>query len=104
MSSSNEPQASADMSELDQGLMNAALNALDAGIAILDESGKVIGWSDWLVAASGVARANADGKTLPEIFGATLSNRLMTAIADSLALNSSGFLTHSLNPNLFPFR
>lgn len=92
------------MSQLDQELLKAAINALDAGIAILDSSSRVIGWNDWLVSASGVASLDAVGKTLPEIFGTTLSNRLMTAIADSLTLHSSGFLTHSLNPNLFPFR
>ena len=92
------------MTELDQGLLGAALNALDAGIVILDSSQRVVGWNDWLVSASGVAAVDATGKTLPEIFDVTLSNRLMTAIADSLALNSSGFLTHSLNPTLFPFR
>ncbi|KIZ43529.1 MULTISPECIES: PAS domain S-box protein [Rhodopseudomonas] len=92
------------MSELDQGLLKAALNALDAGIAILDHSGRVIGWNDWLVSASGIASADAAGKSLSEIFGTALSNRLMTAITDALTLNSSGFLTHSLNPKLFPFR
>ncbi len=92
------------MSELDQELSKAALNALDAGIAILDHSGRVISWNDWLVSASGIASPDAVGKSLPQIFGTTLSNRMMTAIADSLTLHSSGLLTHSLNPNLFPFR
>lgn len=92
------------MAELDQKLLNAALNALDAGIAILDSSRRLVGWNDWMVSASGIASADAIGKTLPDLFGAALSNRLLTAIADSLTLNSSGFLTHSLNPNLFPFR
>ncbi|MET0877203.1 MAG: PAS domain S-box protein [Tardiphaga sp.] len=92
------------MTDFDQGLLGAALNALDAGIAILDSSQRVVGWNDWLVSASGVASVDATGKTLLEVFGVTLSNRLMTAIADALTLNSSGFLTHSLNPNLFPFR
>ncbi len=92
------------MTELDQGLLGKAIDALDAGIAILDSSQRVVGWNDWLVSASGVALANAAGKTLPEIFQGALSNRLMTAVADALALNSSSFLTHSLNPKLFPFR
>lgn len=92
------------MTDLDQGLLGAAIDAFDAGIAILDNSRRVVGWNDWLVSASGVGSVDAVGKTLPEIFGVALSNRLMTAVADSLTLNSSSFLTHSLNPKLFPFR
>ena len=92
------------MTDVDHDLVRSALDALDAGVAILDGSQRVVEWNDWLVAASGLARDQAIGKTLPEMFGDGLSNRLMTAIADTLALNSSGFLTYSLNPKLFPFR
>jgi PAS domain S-box-containing protein len=92
------------MTQVDHDVMRSALDALDAGVAILDGSQRVVEWNEWLVAASGLSRGQILGKTLPEMFGEDLSNRLMTAIADTLTLNSSSFLTYSLNPKLFPFR
>lgn len=92
------------MPNLDHDFVRATLNALDAGVAILDGSQRVVGWNDWMVSASGRTPTQTIGRTLPEIFGDGLPNRLMTAIRDALALNSSAFLTYSLNPKLFPFR
>lgn len=92
------------MPQTDHELTRAALDALDAGVAILDSTRQVISWNSWLVSASGMTADETVGKTLPEIFGDGLSGRLLAAIEESLALNSSAFLTYSLNPNLFPFR
>ncbi|MBR0736990.1 PAS domain S-box protein [Bradyrhizobium liaoningense] len=92
------------MIELERKLLLAAIDALDAGVAILDRDQRVIGWNDWLASASGVTAPQAGKRTLAEIFPGKLSTRLAASISEALELNSSSFLTHTLNRNLLPLR
>lgn len=92
------------MIELERKLLLAAIDALDAGVAVLDHNQRVIGWNDWLASASGVTATQADKRTLAEVFSGKLSARLAASISEALTLNSSSFLTHTLNRNLLPLR
>jgi PAS domain S-box-containing protein len=89
---------------IERDLLSAAVDALDAGVVVLDRAQRVIGWNDWLASSSGVSAAEADGKTLTEIFPGKAFTRLLAAISEALTLNSSSFLTHILNRNLLPLK
>jgi PAS domain S-box-containing protein len=89
---------------IERELLSAAVDVLDAGVAVLDPALRVIGWNDWLVSSSGVSAAQAAGKTLAEIFPGQISARLSASISNALTLNSSSFLTHTLNRNLLPLK
>jgi PAS domain S-box-containing protein len=92
------------MKELDRELLSAAIDALDAGVVVLDGAQRVIGWNEWLASASDISLGQAAGRTLPEIFPGKTSARLAASISDALTLNSSSFLTYSLNRDLLPLR
>jgi PAS domain S-box-containing protein len=89
---------------IERELLSAAFDALDAGVIVLDQAQRVIGWNDWLASSSGISAAQAKGKTLGEIFPGKISARLSASISEALTLNSSSFLTHTLNRNLLPLR
>ena len=92
------------MKELERDLLSAMIDALDVGVVVLDSAQRVIGWNEWLASASGVTLQQAVGKQLSEIFPAKRSARLAASISDALTLNSSSFLTYSLNRDLLPLR
>ena len=92
------------MDELERDLLSATIDALDVGVVVLDSTQRVIGWNEWLTSASGVPLQQAVGKQLSEIFPDKRSARLAASISDALTLNSSSFLTYSLNRDLLPLR
>jgi PAS domain S-box-containing protein len=92
------------MRECERDLLSAAIDALDVGVVILDGAQRVVEWNEWLGSASGVSFAQAAGKTFAEIFPGRSLTRLAASISDALTLNSSSFLTYSLNRNLLPLR
>jgi PAS domain S-box-containing protein len=92
------------MIDLDRELLGAAIDALDAGVMVLDGARRVVGWNGWLASASGISVSEAVGRTLEQIFPERISPRLAAAISESLTLNSSSFLTHSLNRDLLPLK
>lgn len=92
------------MTEFKPELLSAAIDALDAGVVILDSEERVVGWNDWIASSSGISAAQAIGKALAELFPERINARLSASISDALRLNSSAFLTHTLNRNLLPLK
>jgi len=92
------------MTEFKPELLSAAIDALDAGVVILDGEQRIIGWNDWIASASGIPAADAVGKTFAELLPEKINARLLASISDALTLNSSAFLTHTLNRNLLPLK
>ncbi len=92
------------MIPLERDQFAAVFDALDSGVVVLDADQRVICWNQWFASASGRTYEQAIGKTLSELFPGRSLGRLMTSIAEALALGSSAFLTYSLNPNLLPLR
>jgi PAS domain S-box-containing protein len=78
------------------------LDALDSGVAVLDEHGHVRIWNEWLASASGIAPSAAIGRRLAELFPTGGLERLGQAIEDALELGASSLLTHSLHPRILP--
>ena len=81
-----------------------ALDAVDAGLIVLDCNRHIVTWNDWMAAASGVDAARAVGKTMEELFPGPKMSRLANAISQALGFGASSLLTHSLNASLLPLR
>ncbi len=47
------------MTEFKPELLSAAVDALDAGVVILDSEQRIIGWNDWIASSSGIPAARA---------------------------------------------
>lgn len=81
----------------------SALDAIDAGVIVIDERHAVCGWNDWVAKATGRPAADVLGRNLFDVFKNLGSTRLSPAMDDAFQFGSSSVLTHSLN-KLFPLR
>ncbi|CAO3430768.1 PAS domain S-box protein [Azospirillum doebereinerae] len=80
------------------------LNALDAGILLLDRHGRVRYWNNWMERASDVPARALLGHDLFDALPHLRESRLHTAVRDVLATGAPGVLSNTLNPMLFPLR
>ncbi|MBP2231031.1 PAS domain S-box-containing protein [Azospirillum agricola] len=80
------------------------LNALDAGILLLDRHGHVRYWNNWMERASDVPARDILGHDLFDALPHLRESRLHTAVRDVLATGAPGVLSNTLNPMLFPLR
>ena len=80
------------------------LDALDAGLVVLDRDWRVTRWNGWMESASGMSAAAVCGRPLVQIFPGIAGEQLMAAIASALDSGASSLLTHALHPNLFPLK
>jgi PAS domain S-box-containing protein len=81
----------------------AVLDALDVGIVVLDEDGRIVGWNEWIARVTRRDRQAVVGQQLIELFPSLRATRLPAVIEDALRIGSSSILTHSLN-KLLPLR
>jgi PAS domain S-box-containing protein len=73
------------------------IDALDVGVIVLDECGRVVGWNDWIARVTGQQQQAVAGRLLIELFPGLRATRLPAVIEDALRIGSSSILTHSLN-------
>ena len=78
------------------------IDAMDGGLALLDNNTRVIAWNAWLAAASGIPTETAIGRKLEELFSSHSLEPILSAISDSLESGTSSLLTHALHPRLLP--
>lgn len=90
-------------------------NALNIGVCVVDASGKVLLWNDWIAKHSNVKTADALNKSLEHIFSEPISPAFLSALKNSLthklpvvlstALHRSPLpLYHEFEPNQQPLR
>jgi PAS domain S-box-containing protein len=82
----------------------AVLDAIDAGLVVLDRERRVCHWNAWMASASGRPAEDATGKRLDDLFAGRDLHRVNAAIASALESGASTLLTHALHPGLFPLR
>ena len=80
--------------------LETVFDALDVGVVVLDGQSRVVGWNNWIAAASRVSKASALGQAIGDLFPSLHSTRLPAAIEETLQVGSSSILTHSLNKGL----
>jgi PAS domain S-box-containing protein len=78
------------------------LDALDAGIVILDEAHCIRTWNNWMERASDVAASALLGRSIWDAFPALHDTRFFSAVEDALETGASSVLTHSLHAQLLP--
>ncbi|WP_448204677.1 PAS domain S-box protein [Azospirillum sp. sgz302134] len=84
--------------------LEGILDALDAGVVVLDRHGRVQFWNGWMEKASDLTSAAIHGRELVDALPTLRDSRLHTAIRDVLDTGAPGVLSHTLNPVLFPLR
>jgi len=92
------------MSRLDGGELKGVFDAIDTGLVVLDEDGRVLGWNVWMAFAAGIAAETALGRRLDELFPGITTPRLSAAVTEALTTGTSSLLTHSLHPGLLPLK
>jgi PAS domain S-box-containing protein len=79
---------------------DAILDAVDAGLIVLDRGGRIVRWNAWMVSASRKSVAEVRGLSLAEALP-DIGERMVSAIAFALESGASSLLTHTLHPDLF---
>ena len=92
------------MATLDHVPFQAGLDALDAGVVLVDTDRKIIFWNVWMETASGLSRDRVLGLTLTTLFPTAKLARLQSSIDDALQTGASSLLSHALHPQLLPLR
>lgn len=80
----------------------AAANGINAGIAIIDSSGRVWFWNRWLEEKSGLTAEAAAGKPFLKLFPELNNSRLALAIDTVLKHGLASLLSQSLNKAPLP--
>jgi len=83
---------------------DAILDAINAGLIVLDRSERVTHWNAWMEAASGHSPSFAQGKLVTDIFSGVDLKRLTPAIQAALTSGASTIVTHAINPSLLPLK
>jgi PAS domain S-box-containing protein len=92
------------MAEKDKSFQNPILDAVDAGMIVLDADRRVVRWNAWMASASGRGQEEVYGAFLPDVFPESSLGRLDTAITAAIKRGLSGLLTHALHAQLLPLR
>jgi PAS domain S-box-containing protein len=92
------------MSAREPAPFTAAFDAVDNGLIVIEEGGRVAGWNAWMTATARMAPESVVGRSLEDIFAPSFSARLSAAIRDALDLGTSAVLTHALHGQVFPLQ
>ena len=92
------------MAEKDKSSQYPVLDAVNAGMIVLDVDRRVVRWNAWMSSASGRGREEVYGACLADVFPDSSLGRLDTAITAAITRGLSGLLTHALHGQLLPLR
>ncbi|WP_420244108.1 PAS domain S-box protein [Roseiterribacter gracilis] len=79
-------------------------DAIDAGLIVIGDGGRILAWNDWIAGASGIAAEQAVGRELDEVFPHLAGGRLPAAIGEAQQNGISSVLTHSLHRSMLPLK
>ena len=92
------------MADKDKFFQNLILDAVDAGMIVLDVDRRIVRWNAWMTSASGRGQEEVYGARLAEVFPDSNLGRLDAAINAAINRGLSGLLTHALHAQLLPLR
>lgn len=92
------------MADKDKSFQDPILDAVDAGMIVLDVDRRIVRWNAWMTSASGQGREAVYGACLAEVFPESDLGRLDTAVTAAVQRGLSGLLTHALHAQLLPLR
>ncbi|MCB6183996.1 diguanylate cyclase [Leeia sp. TBRC 13508] len=82
--------------------VNLFAEAIDVGLIILDQAGKVVLWNKWLEQYSRIAASDAIGKTIHVAFDSVVEPRVAIGVRETLDFGLSRLFSHALHPTPFP--
>lgn len=77
---------------------------LPIGLFVLDASGHVHYWNEWLVEKSGITQEQANGQTLGELFPGWHNERFQWAVEQATGYHIPHVLSQALNRMLLPLK
>ena len=83
---------------------SSIVDAINAGVIVLDAGRRVVLWNQWIALSSGIAAEAARGKSLAEIFPGADVGILERAATSAIEAGASALITHSLHPELLPLK
>jgi len=83
---------------------SSIVDAVNAGVIVLDARKRVVLWNQWIALSSGIAAETARGKALAEIFPDANVDILERAATSAIEAGASTLITHSLHPELLPLK
>lgn len=84
------------------GADGAIVDAINAGVIIVDHDERIVNWNAWMVSASNFSAAEVQGKLLSEVFPEFGSQRLQQAVHAALNACASTGISHALNSSPLP--
>lgn len=88
--------------DINVGLRSVVLDAVTAGVIVLDANGAVLVWNRWMAEYSGIADDLAVGRQLFDIFPEISTNRLGSAVVMALSHRLAGLVSPSLQSPPLP--
>jgi len=79
-----------------------ALELLDSGVVVINQSGKIILWNQWMANVSAISGQQALGHDINSVFDGKIKGRLIQAIDYALYKQLSSLLSSSLNRYTLP--
>jgi len=79
-----------------------ALELLDSGVIVINQSGNIILWNQWMVTVSTITAKQALGRDINSVFAGKVKLRLTQAIDFALRKQLSSLLSSSLNRYTLP--
>ena len=83
-------------------MIGPLLDSLGIGVIVLDPGERVVGWNEWIAAASRIAAATAMGQRLDQLFPELAGGRLLHAVREALAENMSAVVNSVFNRSPLP--
>lgn len=80
----------------------ALIDRVGGGLVLIDPNRRVQLWNRWMVQASSLSTADLLGHCLWDMFPGLRDTRMGIAIEEALTTGTSSFLTHNLNPLMWP--
>src|SRR5215213_4153696 len=92
------------MSQREPDQFGGLLDAIDAGLIVLNSDKRVRVWNEWMAVASGISAEAARDRQFEEIFPEVSNTRLATAVREALEFGVSSVVSSSLHHALFPLK
>jgi len=84
--------------------LEAVLHACESGVALLDHTGRITVWNEWLARFSGVACDRARGRTLVDVFPDLEGSHVLEAVERALTQGQATLLSPRLHRHPLPLR
>jgi PAS domain S-box-containing protein len=90
------------MRDAESSPTTALLDAVNAGLIMLNSERRIVTWNAWMTRASRQSLESVVGKSLSEVFPAVDVCVVETAVSSAIETGAPSILTHALHPTVLP--